>query len=130
MVVFTAEEIWKHMPKDKRDNSLASVHLLNWPERNPAFAQDDLVNENKDIDSQFKYIIELIPPVAKALEEKRNQEIIGSSFDAQIILLTNKQFYYKYLDGLKEDLPEIFKVSQVIIEKKDDLSGEISLIVL
>jgi isoleucyl-tRNA synthetase len=125
MLVFTADEIFQHMPKEK-GNCLASVHLLHWPERNPILAQDDLVSENKDIGSQFRYIIELIPSVAKALEEKRNQGMIGSSFDAQIILLTNQPFYYKYLEGLKEELPEIFKVSQVIIEKKAALAGEVS----
>jgi isoleucyl-tRNA synthetase len=124
--VFTAEEIWGQMPKNKKDSCYSSVHLLSWPGRNPIFAQDDLAKRNKDIDSHLRYIIELIPPIAKALEEKRNQGLIGSSFDAQIILLTNKPFYYKYLGDLKEDLPEIFKVSQVLVETKEDLSEDVS----
>ncbi len=129
ILVFTTEEIWKHMPKEKEDSSCCSVHLLSWPVRNPLFAQDDLAGEEKDIDSRLKCIIELIPSVAKALEEKRSQGLIGSSFDAQIILLTNKAFYCKYLEDLKEDLSEIFKVSQVKIEIKEDLTKEISFIV-
>ncbi len=119
ILTFTAEEIWQHMPKEKKFNSYSSVHLLGWPMRNALFTQDGLIKKKKDIDSRLKYVIELIPSIAKALEEKRSQGLIGSSFDAQIILLTSNEFYYKYLEGLKEDLPEIFKVSQVLIEKKD-----------
>jgi len=76
--------------------------------------------------SYLKYIIELIPSISKSLEEKRSQGLIGSSFDAEIILLTNRSFYYKYLGDLKEDLPEIFKVSQVLVETKEDLSEDVS----
>ncbi|MFH1338312.1 MAG: isoleucine--tRNA ligase [Candidatus Omnitrophota bacterium] len=123
---FTAEEIFRHMPKDKKDNSAPSVHLVSWPQRNPVFAQDEPVKENKDIDSALAPVMELIPAVAKALEEKRGQGLIGSSFDAQIILLTNGEFYYKYLEGLKEDLPEMFKVSGVSIEIKEGLPESVS----
>jgi isoleucyl-tRNA synthetase len=127
ILVFTAEEIWQHLPKDKQDQSVNSVHLLAWPVKNPLFAQEDLVKRNKDIDTELKVIIELIPQVAKILEEKRNQGDIGSSFDAEIILLTNDEIRYKYLMSLKDGLSEIFKVSRVSIEKKDELDqGAIS----
>jgi isoleucyl-tRNA synthetase len=59
--------------------------------------------------------------VAKALEEKRASGLIGSSFDAQIILLTNSQIRYKYLESLQNSLCEIFKVSGVRVELKGDL---------
>lgn len=111
ILVFTAEEIWQCMPRQKKDAALASVHLLGWPKEDYFFAQT----------AELKAIMELIPDVAKALEEKRQEGIIGSSFDAQIILLTNDEFRYKYLESLKTDLPEIFKTSQVSVEKKDRL---------
>ena len=126
ILVFTAEEAWGHMPKEKECSSSPSIHCLSWPGRNLHFAQDDLTKEKKDISSHLRQIIELIPPAAKAIEEKRSQGLIGSSFDCQIILLTNKTFCYKYLDGLKEDLPEIFKVSKVLIEIREDLGEGIS----
>jgi isoleucyl-tRNA synthetase len=120
ILVFTADEIWQHMPKEEKDSSLASVHLLEWPKVNPTFAQHDLAPE-KNIETELKAIIELIPEVAKALEEKRGEGEIGSSFDAKIKLLTNNEIRYKYLESLKGDLCEIFKVSQVEIEKEDNL---------
>jgi isoleucyl-tRNA synthetase len=62
--------------------------------------------------------MELMPDVSKALEEKRGAGLIGSSFEAQIILLTNSEFRYKYLESLQKDLAEIFKVSRVNINNK------------
>jgi len=127
ILVFTSEEGWQHMPKEKKYSSVPSVHLLDWPWHNSVLAQDGLLNKNKDIESELKTLIELIPDVAKALEEERFSGLIGSSFDAKIIILTNDGFRYKYLESLKEDLSEIFKVSQVNIEKKEKLdSGFIS----
>jgi len=68
-------------------------------------------------------IIELIPDIAKVLEEKRSAGEIGSSFDAQIILLTNSQIRYNYVASLKSDLLEIFKVSGVNVVKQDTFEG-------
>ncbi|MGE5197335.1 MAG: isoleucine--tRNA ligase [Deltaproteobacteria bacterium] len=118
ILVFTCEEIWRYMPKEKKGSTPASVHLSDWPKVNPEFAQQDLVPE-ENIDQEFKAIIGLIPDVAKALEERRSAGIIGSSFDAKINLLTNNEIRYKYLESLKGELPEIFKVSQVGLIKKD-----------
>jgi len=113
ILVFTVEEIWQNMPKDKKDSPVSSAHLLDWPQKNPIF----------DKVAELEIIIDLIPDVAKALEEKRGQGEIGSSFDAKINLLTNNENRYKYLESLKDDLPEIFKVSQVKIEKKDKIDA-------
>ncbi len=109
ILVFSAEEIWQNMPKDKAAKDITSVHLLDWPQQNKV----ELTKEITDFDLG---VIQLIPYVAKALEEKRAQGEIGSSFDAKINLLTNNEIRYKYLGSLKADLCEIFKVSQVEIK--------------
>jgi len=116
VLVFTAEEIWQCMPKDKDGRNITSVHLLDWPKANPLYRQED-------IDTELKPIIELIPEVAKSLEEQRSTGLIGSSFDAGINLLTNNPERYTFLNSLKDDLCEIFKVSQVEVSK-DDVSQE------
>ena len=108
ILAFTAEEIWQSMPKFKEEAAIASVHLLSWPKA--LEIQDG---------SQLDLIIELIPEVAKALEEMRTSGKIGSSFDAQINLLTKDQIRYNFLTSLKNDLTECFKVSAVEIEKND-----------
>ncbi|MCX5700925.1 MAG: isoleucine--tRNA ligase [Candidatus Omnitrophica bacterium] len=110
ILVFTADEIWQIMPKYKKDSHIDSVHLLSWP-------VEEGIKEDK-----LDAIIELIPEVAKILEEKRAKGEIGSSFDARIKLLTNDQNRYNFLTSLKDELTEIFKVSEVLVEK-DDLNS-------
>jgi isoleucyl-tRNA synthetase len=106
------------MPKDIFTKDIISVHLLDWPKVNPVF--------KKYQESEIKTVMDLIPTVSKILEEKRNQGIIGSSFDAKINLLTNKEIHYKYLESLKNEIPEIFKVSQVEIIKQENLDSGLS----
>jgi isoleucyl-tRNA synthetase len=118
MLVFTADDIWQGMPKRNKDAPLASIHLGDWPTGNPAFAQQDVPPE-KSVDAELKVAIDLAAEIAKALEEKRSAGMIGSSFDAKINLLTNNENRYKYLESLKGELTEIFKVSQVAVSKSD-----------
>jgi len=71
-------------------------------------------------DAELEQVIGMIPEVAKMLEEKRSLGEIGSSFDAKIKLLTKDQNRYTFLESLKDELPEIFKVSQVEVEIQDN----------
>ncbi|MFA5155883.1 MAG: isoleucine--tRNA ligase [Candidatus Omnitrophota bacterium] len=112
ILVFTAEEIWQCMLKAKAERAIASVHLAAWP------AEADILPEEG-----LKEIFALIPEVTKVLEEKRSAGLIGSSFDAKIKLLTNNEIRYNYLSALRQDLPEIFKVSQVEVEKREGPAG-------
>ncbi|MFA4989717.1 MAG: isoleucine--tRNA ligase [Candidatus Omnitrophota bacterium] len=107
LLVFTSEDIWHQMPKQKKDYAVKSVHLLAWP------------RQIETGDAELEQIIGLIPEVAKMLEEKRSLGEIGSSFDAQINLLTKDQIRYNFLESLKSELAEIFKVSLVRVEKSE-----------
>ncbi|MBN2831003.1 MAG: isoleucine--tRNA ligase [Candidatus Omnitrophica bacterium] len=109
ILTFTSEEIWQNIPKASKETLIDSVHLLSWPK------------EDFKIDTQLDPIIELIPEAAKALEEMRACGSIGSSFDAQINLLTKDQIRYNFLISLKDDLTEVFKVSSVSVERQDSL---------
>ncbi|MBU1125761.1 MAG: isoleucine--tRNA ligase [Candidatus Omnitrophica bacterium] len=112
VLVFTSEEIWQHMPKTASEKETPSVHLLDWPvEQEKASFQS--------MAQSLEVIFGLIPEVAKVLEEKRSGGLIGSSFEAQLIILTNDQNRYNYLERLQGDLEEIFKVSQVVRKKED-----------
>jgi len=115
ILVFTAEEIWQNMPKEKKDAGCASVHLLDFPKANPVFGQEDIKfnPESKTIDQELSEVMALLPPAAKALEELRSAGQIGSSFDAQINILTKTQDRYTFLQSFNIQLCEIFKVSQV-----------------
>ncbi|MFA5199516.1 MAG: isoleucine--tRNA ligase [Candidatus Omnitrophota bacterium] len=119
ILVFTADEIWQHLPKDKNLRSIPSVHLLEWPEAN--FIPEDNVR------LRLGEVILQIPLAAKALEELRGKGQIGSSFDARIKLLTKVEERYTFLSSLSDDLCEIFKVSQVEIVKEDNFVEEIKI---
>jgi isoleucyl-tRNA synthetase len=116
VLAYTSEDIWQHMPKSTKGSPVESVHLLDWPRSDPEFLQK---RAEKNISEELKPIIELIPTVTKVLEAKRVAGEIGSSFDAKIKMLTKDQSWYKYLESLQSDLLEIFKVSQLVIEKND-----------
>jgi len=104
------------------------VHLLDFPKTNPVFRQDDFKSRGqKNVDQELGELIELVPVVAKALEELRGKGQIGSSFDAGIKLLTKSQERYTFLSSLKDDLCEIFKVSQAEVIKEDKLSQELKI---
>jgi len=124
ILVFTAEEAWGNMPKYKKSESISSVHLLEWPEINTEFRQDDLERDKLDIETELEPVRKLIPEVEKILEAKRNQGLIGSPFDAKIKLLTKTKERYKVLVSLKPHLCEIFKVSQVEVEEKKSFTSE------
>ena len=116
ILVFTAEEIWQYLPKEKTEAHLLSVHLCDWPKLNPLYVKEDM-------DKELKVVMDLILEINPVLEEKRSCGLIGSSFDAQINILTKDQFRYKYLESLKDELPEIFKVSQVNLKKETPSSS-------
>jgi isoleucyl-tRNA synthetase len=102
------------MPKEKSDAGIRSVHLLNFPEAQPVFRQNKYASGGLgNVDAELKEVIDLVPQAAKSLEELRSQGVIGSSFDAQINILTKTQERYTFLKSFINELGEIFKVSQV-----------------
>jgi isoleucyl-tRNA synthetase len=115
ILAYTCEDIWQYMPKESRNKAAASVHLLDWPQIDPRLREDKLKQ------AIVNKVIGLVPVITKALEAKRAEGTIGSSFDAKIKLLTKDPEWYKYLESLKDDLNEIFKVSQAGIESVDKL---------
>jgi isoleucyl-tRNA synthetase len=109
---FTAEDIWKHLNKGKKDRR-ESIHLLS------------LKDINLDIDyeicEKWEKLLEIRNFVMKALEEKRTQNIIGSSLEAKIILKIPLDKLYQFIDNYKPMLNTIFIVSQVNIEKINEV---------
>ncbi|RJP29817.1 MAG: isoleucine--tRNA ligase [Candidatus Omnitrophota bacterium] len=116
ILVFTSEEIWGYMPKEKWQQDIKSVHLLDWP--GPESAK--IPGESEDLSE----LLQIKPDIDKCLEDLRSKGEIGSSFDAKIKLLTNNQERYTFLSSLKNDLSEIFKVSQVEIIKDDNIASD------
>jgi len=123
ILVFTAQEIWQNMPKEDKDAGFSSVHLLSWPAAEQFNPQDSAVA------GLLQPVVDLIPLAAKALEQMRANGTIGSSFDAQINILTKTPDRYTFLQSISVELGEIFKVSHVKItldqSKLEDLAVEV-----
>lgn len=115
ILVFTAEETWKYMAKEKKDENINSVHLADWPEEIPIWF-------NEQLDEELKQIINLRPVVLKEIEEIRMKGGVGSSADCKLIFKTNNQARFEFLNRWQVDLREIFKVSQIELKRVDNIS--------
>ncbi|MFY9572876.1 MAG: isoleucine--tRNA ligase [Blastocatellia bacterium] len=104
ILVFTADEIWENLP-GKRE---ASVHMAEFPETEPRDRDADLL-------ATWESLFEIRSVVQKALEEKRNEKIIGASLEAKVILRVGGETY-KLLERYEDHLPAIFIVSQVQLQ--------------
>ena len=110
---FTAEEAWQSL-----DNEIKSVHLLEW------FNDWVEIVDLKFSDEDWKEILELRSEVNKHIEEARNNEIIGSSLDAEIEILCGDKLF-NLLEEFNEELRFIFITSEAnAILSKIDVTDE------
>ena len=110
---FTAEEAWQSL-----DNEIKSVHLLEW------FNDWVEIVDLKFSDEDWKEILELRSEVNKHIEEARNNEIIGSSLDAEIEILCGDKLF-NLLEEFNEELRFIFITSEAkAILSKTDVTDE------
>ncbi len=103
ILTFTSEEIWQYLPKDKSDP--ASVQLAEMPSVQPEYL--DL-----DLEAKWNQILALRSLVTKALEEARQNKVIGNSLEAKVSLFAQNQTY-ALLKSMEADLTTIFIVSGV-----------------
>ena len=114
ILVFTAEEIFKYMPKDSNYKNIKSIHLAPWPLENKLWV-------NEEISEKLDILFKMRPHILKKIEELRAKSEVGSSLEAQLILLTNSPKRYTFLESYKDILAAIFIVSAVKIEKVEKL---------
>lgn len=106
VLVHTAEEIWRHMPEDYKEEE--SVHLVPWPEFNDLYLDSGL-------EERWEELLRLRNEVTVALEKARAEKLIGSSLEARVVL-TIPSTRQKLVDYFRDDLAALFIVSQVEIE--------------
>jgi len=97
---FTAEEAWQSLGSDTK-----SVHLLEW------FQDWTEVGELRFSDEEWEKILEIRSEVNKHIEEARNNEIIGSSLEAELELYCDTDIK-TLLDNFSEELRFIFITSE------------------
>ena len=112
---YTAEEIWKYMPKTENENTF-SIMLEDYPKYDEKLY-------NKELDDKFKKIIEIKELASKKLEEAREEKLIGQTLEAKVTVSANKENeLYKIIENNKNLIEDVLIVSE--LELKEDSSIE------
>lgn len=117
VLAFTSEDIWKYLPHRRGDNP-ESIQLNSWPEANDAY-------DNPALQEKWERLIQVRDEVLKALENARNEKIIGSSLEAAVQIKASGN-EYEFLNSNREILSAIFIVSDVSVEQ-DASSAKMSI---
>lgn len=112
---FTAEEIYDNMPYEDAE----SVHLLDFPEAN--------VIVDNELEAKWDKLVEVRDDVLKALEESRNEKVIGKSLEASIEIYSNDKDLFELLNSTP-DLHQLFIVSKVEVKENSGKEYELSQI--
>ena len=103
LIPHTTEEAYHYLPEKAED----SVYLENMPR--------PMVSKNKDLIARYNRLMSLRENVLKALEEARNEKVIGKSLEAHVILYPNEETK-AFLESFKQ-LHKPFIVSKVTISE-------------
>lgn len=99
---FTAEEVYDNMPFDNEE----SVHLTDFPEVN--------LIEDKELEAKWDKLLEVRDDVLKALEESRNEKVIGKSLEAAVEIYSKDAEVVEMLNSV-DNLHQLFIVSKVVV---------------
>jgi isoleucyl-tRNA synthetase len=120
IMTFTCEEVWQYLPKV--GNRAESVHLTLFPEAGEILGGAPEQDRKQKEDWTILHTVR--EQVLKALEEARNNKLIGGNLEAQVKVRAADPVY-SVLAGYGDELRYIFIVSAVTIEKAagGDASG-------
>jgi isoleucyl-tRNA synthetase len=107
ILVFTSEEIWKHLPKSNA--ALASVHMANFPA--PEHFENAFAAQRA---KEWDRLLAVREEVLRAIEPVRAAKTISAGLEARITLSANGELS-AILRKHAADLPALFIVSQVEI---------------
>ncbi len=108
ILVFTAEEVWKHLPREAGEPE--SVHMALFPAAEELAAHGD---EGREKDWQT--LLTFRDDVLRKIEEKRQEKLVSGSLEAKVLLRSNYQRTLRFWEHYKRWLPALFIVSQVQI---------------
>jgi isoleucyl-tRNA synthetase len=105
ITVFTAEEIWRHFPREAGDPE--SAHIAFFPTAEAFSSPLDLARAEK-----WEKLLAVRTEVLRALESARNAKTISGALEAKITLSAASDLA-ALLEQYKASLPSLFIVSQV-----------------
>ncbi|HLW44149.1 MAG TPA: class I tRNA ligase family protein, partial [Candidatus Acidoferrales bacterium] len=115
ILVFTSEEVWKHLPRAAGEPD--SVHIGLFPA-----AEDFATGLDRRKLESWESLLAIREQALKKLEEARNAKVINSALEAKLQMRASG----KTLDLLKNyasSLPQLFIVSQVSVERAQGDAG-------
>jgi isoleucyl-tRNA synthetase len=123
---FTCEEVWQYLPPV--EGRLESVHLATFPQAKEVLGTNEtaIAAEPRQADD-WKTVLGVRESVLKALEEARNQKLIGGNLQAQVTL-TAVDPVFSVLERFKNDLRYFFIVSAVEVRKGSG-NGDVPVVV-
>jgi isoleucyl-tRNA synthetase len=115
ILAFTADEIWQIMPHRKTDDALHVV-LNDLPVYDESCPYSALAEK-------YDAFFLLRDDVLKALENARNDKIIGKSLEASVTVYTTDDKTAALLEDLKDQLATLLIVSEAIVKKEEAPEG-------
>lgn len=103
----TSEEVYQLLPGEKLD----SVHL----ERNP---EPRNYSNSEEILSEWELFFDIKDDIFKALEEARNDKLIGKGLEARVYINASGK-HLEMINKLKEELKLLLIVSEVVLTEED-----------
>ena len=112
---FTAEEVYDNMPYEDAE----SVHLTDFPAKN--------VIEDAALEAKWDKLLEVRDDVNKALEESRNEKVIGKSLEAAVEVYSNDAEVVELLNSVA-NLNQFFIVSKVEVKENDGVAYDLATV--
>ena len=112
---FTCEEVWRYLPPVA--GRLESVHLTTFPAAKDLLGANEVaITPDPKQSDDWKTVLAVRETVLKALEEARNQKLIGGNLQAEVTL-TAVDPVFSVLERFKSELRYFFIVSAVEVKK-------------
>ena len=112
---FTAEEVYDNMPYEDAE----SVHLTDFPAKN--------LIDDAALEAKWDKLLEVRDDVNKALEESRNEKVIGKSLEAAVEIYSNDSGVVELLNSV-DNLHQLFIVSKVEVKENDGVAYDLATV--
>jgi isoleucyl-tRNA synthetase len=116
VMAFTTEEAWEYLPK--MQGRELSVHATQFPEVDNSFLDDELA-------ARWDLLRRVRADVTKALEQARNEKLVGHPLDAAVTLYAQKDLIDK-LKPYADELKAVFIVSQADLKEAPAPEGTLA----
>ena len=112
---FTTEEVYDNMPYEDAE----SVHLTDFPVKN--------LIDDAALEAKWNKLLEVRDDVNKALEESRNEKVIGKSLEAAVEVYSNDAEVVELLNSVA-NLNQFFIVSKVEVKENDGVAYDLATV--